>query len=635
MKLILPLFLLIISTLGVAQEPLGAAACVKGKQFLAEKRVRYNGVVAESDSSIDVSYYKLNLTIDPAKQSLVASTTILFLPKKTVSTCYFSLTNSLTIDSIVIDTKKIAFQHQNGQVQLTLDKSYSANSKVTAIVYYQGKPPKNANEAFNFTTHGSTNFPVVWSLSEPFGAADWWVCKNDLSDKADSSDVWITMPSAYVSVSNGILEKKETKGTQTTYRWKNRYPIADYLISIACTNYTEYTNHFTDNQQNNLLITHFIYPENFTQTIKNQLDETVPIMAYLSEKFGIYPFMKEKYGHAQFGYGGGMEHQTCSSMGAFDADLVAHEMAHQWFGDKVTCKTWEDIWVNEGFATYAEMLYAETKGNYNSYLDYYMKQAKLAKGTIAVQNTSSINQIFSFERTYCKGAVVLHTLRRVVGDEVFFRILKNYLTTYAYKMASIRDFQQVAEKEYGRSLAAFFDAWLYGTGYPKFEYGWQTNNNQLSLQINQLPSEGTTVFRLPLEVGITFANNKDTTLIVDIISTTNLFSLPLGNVAIQKITLDPRNSVLKDVKQVAFGVLANESSDADILLYPNPAVEVVVIQCADIQKYTLSVVDAAGRTQTVRLLDSNQLSVQHLPSGKYWVVLQSASNLLTKAFVKE
>lgn len=615
----------------------GAEQCAKGKRLSFEKYAKKLASTAESDTTIDVTYYQLALSIDPTKKYLTAATTIVFLPKKTISSCFFALTNSLTVDSVLVGTTKIPFQHQNDKVALTLDKSYTPNTKVRLTVYYQGNPPKNQNESFNFTTHGTASTPVVWSLSEPFGASDWWVCKNDLTDKADSSDVAITMPAGYVSVSNGILEKKETHNNLATYYWKSRYPIADYLISIACSNYTEYTNYYAYNQDDSLTISHFIYPERLTQSLKKTLDETVPIMAKLSEKLGEYPFIKEKYGHVNFGYGGGMEHQTCSSMGAFDADIITHELTHQWFGDKVTCKTWEDIWVNEGFATYSELLYAETKGNYDDYLAYYMEQAKLAKGKIAVENTASINEIFDYQRTYCKGAVVLHSLRSLVGDDaLFFKILQTYLSKFAYKTASIRDFQQVAEQVYGQSLSNFFNEWLYGSGYPTLEYGWKmTDNQQVTLLIKQQNATGSTVFHLPLEIKVNYTNRTSSVHTVSVSQLSEVFTITPTTNAIANIELDPRNVFLKEVRLIDFSVLANETSLSEFAVYPVPATDFITIQYPQNQNFTVSIVDILGREMAIGQLAQNQYSIQELPSGNYWLVLKNEEKIYTKRFIKK
>ncbi|NJR31235.1 M1 family metallopeptidase [bacterium] len=202
------------------------------------------------------------------------------------------------------------------------------------------------------------------------------------------------------------------------------------------------------------------YPESLTNTTKIALDKTAFMLDLFSQKFGLYPFIKEKYGHAQFGWGGGMEHQTCSSMGSFGETLMAHELAHQWFGDKITCKSWEHIWLNEGFASYGECLYTEAvsgKSGYDSYINSFMTSAKTASRTIYVQNINNINEIFNSARTYRKGAVVIHMLRGIVGDDKFFKILQNYMTSKnAYGSATIEDFQTVAEQVHGQKFGLLF-----------------------------------------------------------------------------------------------------------------------------------------------------------------------------------
>lgn len=567
-----------------AQED-GASLCAESKQqaFARLSRQRYGRVAYPGDDKIDVTYYKLNLNISFADRFIKGETTINFKAKSATSTCFFDLRNALKVDSIKLGTKKLAFVQETEKVNVTLDKQYTEEEAVSVIVFYQGKPNGSAFGSFVFSTHGSSNSPVVWSLSEPYGSPDWFPCKDSPADKADSSDVWITMPSAFVSVSNGILTQiVDNKNSTKTYQWKNRYPIAQYLISIACSNYTEYKNYFKYSATDSMTINHFVYPESFTAATKTQLDQTPFMLKLFSDKFGLYPFIKEKYGHAQCGFGGGMEHQTCSSMGSYGSSLIAHELAHQWFGDKITCKNWENIWLNEGFATYSEAIYAEAVGGNSAYqttMSFNATRAKRAVGTLYVQNINDIfGGIFESNRSYYKGSMVLHMLRGIVGDDKFYQILQNYLTSsVAFGAATTEDFQKVAEETTGLKLDYFFKQWIYGEGYPKYTYSWNSSeiSKELKITISQTTNINPVVFSMPVEIKIIMADGVEvsSTVFIDKATQEITFSKPQG--LISQVVFDPNNKILKDVSENKFAssITANEAEQVLVTwnVFPNPA----------------------------------------------------------------
>ena len=614
--------------LSFAQED-GATICSESKQIAfgrmnkaSKARIAYPG-----DDKIDVTYYKLNLNLSHAQQYLKGEATIGFKAKSAISSFFLDLRNILKVDSVKLASKKLGFLQDASKVTITLDKQYTENQTISVIVYYQGKPASSGFGSFSFATHGNTQQPVVWSLSEPYGAPDWFPCKDTPSDKADSSDVWITMPKEFVSVSNGtLMQVLDNKDNTKTYQWKNRYPIAHYLISIACSNYIEYKNYFKYSTTNgtppdSMVITHYVYPETFTATTKTQLDQTPFMLKLFSEKFGLYPFIKEKYGHAQCDFGGGMEHQTCTSINSYGGSLVAHELAHQWFGDKITCKNWENIWLNEGFATYAEAIYAEALGGKSSYqtnINANITKAKKAVGSVYVQNISSESEIFSNNRSYAKGAIVLHMLRGIVGEEKFFKILQNYLvSSVAYNSAVTEDFQKVAEETTGLKLDYFFKEWIYGESYPKYTYGWTVNDAtaMLNLTINQTKNTIPEYFSMPVDIKIVTSQGESiTTVFIDKASHLIQIAKPAGEVT--QVVFDPDNKILKDVTEVKISSSITgtepENNLVEWSISPNPADGQVVVsfylkQNANTQ---ISVVDMMGR-------NIKQLAEEKLPIGKY------------------
>jgi aminopeptidase N len=640
MKKILIVFnLLLFNFLSNAQD--AVSECASGKISALTKRNQNAKIQATqaSDNNIDVTYYKLNLNVTYTPKNIKGEVTINAKSKVvSLDQVTIDLQNALTTDSVKIGNRKLTFLHQSNQIVIKLDKIYSENQLVSLLIYYHGIPGSSGFDSFVFGTHNAQKDLAIWSLSEPYGSPDWFPCKNSVDDKADSSDVWITGDKYFTSVSNGILEKTidNSDGTRT-FQWKNRYPIAQYLISIAMSNYTLYQNQFTFEGQNSMPITHYIYPESLTSTNKLALDKTTFMLDLFSKKFGLYPFIKEKYGHAQFGWGGGMEHQTCTSLtipaSGFET-LIAHELTHQWFGDKITCKNWENIWLNEGFASYGECVYSEAVGGktaYDAYIKAFMTSAKTAKGTIYVQDVSNINEIFSSSRTYRKGASVLHMLRGIVGDDKFFKILQTYTASKsAYGNAKTEDFQVVAEQVYGQKLDYFFKQWIFGENYPKYKFQWSSQpladgTFKVKADISQTINTNPNFFTMPIQLSVPLGLG-DTTITVFNDKQSQTFEFVLKTKP-SIINFDPNNLILKDLETIA--ILANEPQIFDnfgLSIAPNPSSEEIDVsfRLAKSSTVKISIIDFSGKeilSQPEEKLSignySRNLKISQFQSGTY------------------
>ncbi len=640
MKKLLVLLLLLISTLcGFAQEDVNE--CATGKILSLTKRNQNARLQAPQavDNNIDITYYKLNLSVNYTPKNIKGEVTINAKSKiVTLDQVTIDLQNTLTTDSIKIGNRKLTFVHQSNQILIKLDKIYAENQLLSFVIYYHGIPGSSGFDSFVFGTHNNAKDMAIWSLSEPYGSPDWFPCKNSVDDKADSSDVWITADKYFTSVSNGILEKTiENQDGTRTYQWKNRYPIAQYLISIAMSNYTLYQNQFNFEGQTTMPITHYIYPESLTSTNKIALDKTAFMLDLFSKKFGLYPFIKEKYGHAQFGWGGGMEHQTCTSLtvpnSGFET-LIAHELTHQWFGDKITCKNWESIWLNEGFASYGECVYTEATGGksaYDAYIKSFMTSAKTAKGTIYVQNVSDINEIFSSSRTYRKGASVLHMLRGIVGNDKFYKILQTYTASKnAYGNATTEDFQAVAEQVYGQKLDYFFKQWIYGENYPKYKFQWSSQpltdgtfkvKAEMSQSLNTTPA----FFTMPIQLSIS-GGLGDTTITVFNDKQSQTFEFVLKSKP-TNVIFDPNNLILKDLETI--NVLGSEPiiyDDFGLTIAPNPSSEDIDVsfRLAKSSIVKISIIDFSGKEVLMQSEEklqtgnySRNLKISQFQSGTY------------------
>ncbi|RYG07004.1 MAG: M1 family peptidase, partial [Chitinophagaceae bacterium] len=390
-----------------------------------------------------------------------------------MTTVIFDLTNNLTVSSVKQNNITVPFFQTSEELNITLLNSLSTGTSATVEITYAGAP-SNEEDAFTVSTH--SGIPILWTLSEPYGARDWWPCKQDLNDKIENIDIYITAPSQYVSVANGIQVSQTTNnnGTKTTH-FSHNYPIPAYLVAIAVTNYQIF-NQTAGTAPNTFPIVNYIYPENYNSA-QNSLAVTLPIMNLFENLFETYPFSNEKYGHAQCGFGGGMEHTTVSFMGSFDRELIAHELAHQWFGNKITCATWNDIWLNEGFATYLSGLVVENLDGNTSFRNW--KNGLINNitsqngGSVYISDAelSNVNRIFSSRLSYNKGAMVVHMLRWKLGDTAFFQGLKNYLAdaNLAYGYAETNHLKLHLETVSGQSLTEFFNDWLYGQGYPSYQ----------------------------------------------------------------------------------------------------------------------------------------------------------------------
>ncbi|QMW03513.1 M1 family aminopeptidase [Spirosoma foliorum] len=630
----------------------------QGWQFCQAGKIRYFGQLASNpkarlaypgDASIDVTYYGLDLHLTTTPANLRGAATITL--KSTVATLnsFFLDLNSTTattgeglrVDSVKMGNQKLTFQHAQNKLTITPSQPLATGQALTITVFYQGVPNSSAQGSFKFDKHETTSDPVIWSLSEPYGAPDWFPCRDTPADKADSSSVRITAPAQFVSVSNGKLVSTTSNADGTkTYFWKNSYPIAQYLISIAVSNYAQYDTPFTYGSQT-MPVTHYIYPENLA-SVQNNLALTPSMLQLFTNRFGPYPFLREKYGHAQFAYGnGGMEHQTITSMEirSLIPTVIAHELAHQWFGDKITCRDWQNIWLNEGFASYGEAVYTESVGGqagYQSYMNTFMSAARLATGSIYVQDISNVNNIFNTNRTYAKGAVVLHMLRGIVGDSTFYRTLRTYAATpaLAYNTAVTEDFQAVAQQVSGKDLAYFFKQWIYGEGYPTYKATITGGGKSVTVRLQQSNTKSTNPasFTMPVQMLVQSAAG-DTTVTVFNDQADQTFTVS-GKGVVTNVVIDPNNWILKTVESTTNSIVTatTEPAPMGLRVYPNPTTETLVVDFTQSERgsVTLSLANLLG--QQVKVINeinlapgdySRTLSLRGLAAGRYTVTVET------------
>ena len=378
----------------------------------------------------------------------------------------------MTVDSIKLKGEMVSFSHNNDILKIPFsENSVIESNKFQVDIYYSGTPEYCGASGSKFDTH--LNIDHVWTLSEAYCARSWWPCKDDPSDKADSVDIIISVPSDpdFIVASNGTLQDIVLSEGKKQYHWQEIYPITTYLVSLAIYPYTTWSDNYISPLSNDTMeIEFYVFPDRYQSSYQNYL-LTNDMISVFSELFGEYPFIKEKYGHADFKWGGGMEHQTLSSMGSYSQNLIAHELGHSWWGNLITCKTFNDIWLNEGFARYSQALWREHQEGKLAYHSFMNNYAYYGSGTIYVENPNTNSDIFSAGLSYNKASWVLHMLRHVVGDDLFFDILRSYASndSLKYNAATTSDFKDVCEAVSGTELDSFFSQWIYGQKYPIYE----------------------------------------------------------------------------------------------------------------------------------------------------------------------
>lgn len=427
-----------------------------------------------------------------------------------VTTVDYDFHSNMTVDSVFMGGNTVSYTRPNYLIRITLDRTYNEGEQFTTVVYYHGHPPGGGFGSFTWDTHNGQ--PIISTLSEPEGAREWWPCKDMPHDKSDSSDVYITVQDNLTATSNGSLVSNIDNGNGTrTFHWHNSYPITTYLISLAISNYQSFTDWYVNTSGDSMPIVNYVYPEHYNQAVEdlNIVPQAVGIFA---ELFGEYPFINEKYGHSIFPWGGAMEHQCNTSYGSglitgshYYDWIAVHELAHMWFGDMISCDTWPNIWMNEGFASYLEALWTEELLGHQAYLNYMMFNNDVEYPSGPIYDPWPL---FDGNTVYDKGSWVLHMLRGVMGDEAFFDGMYTYANhpDHQYGTITSQQFQAIMEQYYGADLTWFFQQWLWGVNRPDYEYSWMTENvgggqYELFLHIDQTQSyPSPDVFTMPIKI---------------------------------------------------------------------------------------------------------------------------------------
>lgn len=613
-----------------AQTPAAEDQLFCGKAASQVQWMQYRGLNTFEDLSYDLKYFRFEWVVDPAINAISGTVTPYFTAVNNgIQTLEFNLSTAFTIDAVKYHGANIQYT-KSGDFGLTiqLPSALASGTLDSLSITYHGTPPPTGFGSFIQADHNGS--PIIWTLSEPFGAQDWWPCKNGLTDKVDSIDVLVKTNAQYRAASNGLLVSETTSGSDKIYHWKHRYPIAPYLVAIAVTNYVQYTDIVTLGNGIQLPMLNYVYPEDLANAESGTAD-LVQVLEFYDSLFVSYPFANEKYGHAQFSWGGGMEHQTMSFVASFNWGLLAHELAHQWFGDMITCGSWEDIWLNEGFATFLEGLSRE---RFQPGADWWnWRQGKVSNitsqpgGSVMVDDTTSVGRIFSGRLSYQKGAYLLHMLRWKLGDNAFFTGVRNYLNDRQYQYAKTPSLIAHLETASGEDLTEFFADWYSGQGFPSYQVTWSQNNqNQLRVTINQTTSHpSVSFFEMPVPIEFSGAS-QESLLRFEHTQQGQEFIVDLP-FAVSSVVIDPDLwlvSANNTVSQVSDAPTATEAP-LRFEVTPNPARERCMVELdlrtASVAKLVL--IDQAGKLVWSSATDlqagSNRVPVEfgNLPAGTY------------------
>jgi aminopeptidase N len=509
-----------------------------------------------TDDSFDVKHYDIHLRMDVAAKAISGTVTIKALAVAAgLKAIRLDLADYLTVDSVTSGDKNLAFTHGDEQLNITLAQAYRAGSPFEVTINYKGQPTGGARSGFFFSSRRSV--PVIGSNGLPYNAPYWLPCKDGPGDKADSADIAITLPQELVVVSNGKLVEETNNGDGTkTSRWAVRYPIYPDVIAVEATNYATFTLPYKSSTGALMEMKFYVYPEDLE---KAKIDFSVlpDMMKHYAALFGEYPFLKEKYGVAEY-EGGWKEHQTIPGYtylritGDHANDFIlGHELAHQWFGNSLSLKNRSHVWLNEGFSDYAYWLWLERSRGRAAYMAEMRKASqKDFNGPVYIKEPKKAerNKLIDLN-LFSRSALVLHMLRHVMGDAPFFRALRKYVKTYSYRNVVTEDFQKTCEQEFGRSLDWFFKQWVYGEGRPEYEYRWSVSQaagkRMLKLVIDQTQTN-TGLFEMPLDVVITTPAGSRTVTVRSKLKSES-FEFPV-NVDVTQVLIDPDEWVLKKIK---------------------------------------------------------------------------------------
>ena len=563
----------------------------------------------------DVHYQDMQVEIDPAINKVAGVVTFYFTSRiDQLNRFVVDYQDDLPIVSISRGNTPLSFSRSDDLITIDLGKSLLIGEQDTLSISYESEG--------TLKQEMHSGKPVV-STDLDLGVL-WYPGKRDLTDKIDSVDVYVTTPPNQYVAGNGTLEGIEVIDDKWIHHWRHRHPIATtYLLELAITNYTIVKDSVLLRDGTMLPLYHYLFPESVA-ALSAELAATPDILQFFENHFGPYPFADEKYGHAQYPGGGALEVQTMSFMGFFNFDVIAHEMAHQWFGDNVTFGSWSDIWMSEGMAEYLSGLAVEAlrptewNGVKTSKINSITSQPG---GSVYVTDTTDLSVIFDGRLTYNKGFYLAHMLRWMVGDTAFFQACRNYLQDHDAAFARTSDFQEHLEAVSGIALEGFFADWFYGQGYPSYTVSWEQVQDSVILWIDQVQSDpSVSYFEMPVSIkAYRFGIVADT--VFQHTYEHQRFAMYVGTNQVSQLLFDQDKWILSKGNKIIKLITAVPSLDSDsLVIYPNPASHFIELS-NDVAIDEIEFVHASG-TRILREVVDRRVSLEGLVSGHYTLVMR-------------
>ncbi|KOY85580.1 hypothetical protein AD998_04920 [bacterium 336/3] len=543
----------------------------------------------------DVKQYHIDLNIETNTTLVSGNVKFYAQARNNISTFAFELHPNYTVSSVVvkgITYNSTAIIRNSNEARVNLNAAINQNELFEATIYYSGNGPvDNSNIDAGFCQRtNSSNKKYTYTMSQPYGTADWMPVKQILSDKADSVKVYITTSNTNKVGSQGVLKNVvSVGGGKSRHEWESKYPIAYYLISFAVGEYVDYTIN-ANLGGTNIPIVNYVYDNATVTANQASLDQTKLTLEKFSQSFGDYPFKLEKYGHCQVPHNFYLENQTMSTMINFPNTIVAHELAHQWHGDAMSLKSFSEIGLSEGFANYSEFLYREYFINLASaqttYRGWVNSITSQPGGSVYLVDSLDTDAMFNSRLIYQKGASLIHMIRYLINDDdKFYQALRAYTAQYQHKTVTYNDFAGVINTVTGVNLTQdFLPQWYKGEGFPTYNITWNWKDGYLHIISNQVTSKPsvTPFFKMPFELAVTDVNGVTTVIRLAQDANKQLHRVAMPT-AISSVSFDPRVFLVAKSSLTRDNALVVEA-DAPKIISLKPAHQALdVIQNANLE----------------------------------------------------